>query len=155
MPLILPITQPAYYVIKPLGIDGVTPIGQATGVNNALPLIYSEGEGAFLDAAKAIGVYKPLPAAGTWLEAGQMYGYKGGLLIVRQTHIRTEQKPEDAAEQFITYREGQSTLPWAAKEKVDVGTLRTYGGKTWRCLLGHITADDLTPDKTPKLWGMV
>lgn len=54
-------------------------------------------------AGKA-GAYKPLPAAGTFLNASEIYGYGGGLVMVRQSHPRTEHAPADVPALFTVYR---------------------------------------------------
>jgi hypothetical protein len=152
MPLINPTAQPAYYVIQSENIDGVTPMAQATGVNNALTTITAEGEAAFLDATKAIGSYKPLPATGTPLQTGEIYGYNNGLVIVRQSHNRTADAPPDVPALFSVYRSGQGILAWTANEAVVIGTQRTYSGQTYRCLQAHTTQVDWTPPAVPALW---
>ena len=110
-------------------------------------------ENAFLGkVAGKGGAYKPLPDSG-WLEAGDIYGYNGGLVIVRQPHNRTIYPPEQTTNLFTVYREGgPDVLEWVAGEKVETGGRRTYGGKTWAAVTGHYTQDDYTPDKTPALW---
>jgi hypothetical protein len=155
MPLIKPINQQAYYVIKSESVDGVTPVSQATGVNNALTVVTAEGEAAFLDAAKAIGVYKPLPATGTPLQAGKIYGYNNGLVIVRQSHNRTDDAPPDVPALFSVYRSGQGILAWTANEAVVIGTQRTYSGQTYKCLQAHTTQIDWTPPSVIALWALV
>lgn len=155
MPLIKPTTKPAYYVIPSLSLDGVTSVGQATGVNNALSVTYAEGEAEFLDAAKNITGYKPLPTAGAWLESGEIYGYGTGLVIIRQSHTRTEHAPADIPALMSVYRAGGGIMAWVANEKVYKGLRRTYGGKTWNCLQDHVTQVDWEPDKTPTLWEVV
>lgn len=102
-------------------------------------------------AGKA-GTYQPLPAAGTWLEGGQIYGYGGGLVIVRQSHTRTEHAPADVPALFSVYRAGGGTLDWIANEPVIVGTVRAYGGKVYRCTQAHVTQADWTPPNVPALW---
>lgn len=152
MPLIKPVKQPAYHVIPSLDLDGITPVGQATGVNNTLSVIYAEGEAEFLAAAKTTA-YKPLPPAGTWVEAGQIYGYNGGCVIIRQSHYRTTHRPEDVPALISVWRADiGSALEWVANERVYIGTRRTYAGKTWECIADHVTQVDWTPDKTPTLW---
>lgn len=44
---------------------------------------------------------------------------------------------------------------WAPGQAVSVGDLRTYQGTTYRCLLGHTTQSDWTPDVVPTLWEAV
>jgi len=156
MATINPNTQPAYWVIPSHVLDGVTGLGQVTCVNNALTVIYAEGETAFLDAAKAIGAYKPLPPAGTLVQAGEIYGYGGGLVIIRQTHNRTADAPDTIPALISVYRASQvGPMEWVPDEKVLLGTQRTYGGKTYKCLQPHTTQADWPPDKTPAMWSEV
>ncbi len=65
-------------------------IGGKMGIPPAMTGYHGTDENTFLGmvAAKA-GTYKPLPATGTQVYAGEIYGYNGGLVIVRQSHIRT------------------------------------------------------------------
>ena len=46
-------------------------------------------------------------------------------------------------------------LAWVAGESVTVGTQRTYGGKTYKCLQAHVTQADWTPPSVPALWAEV
>lgn len=105
-------------------------------------------------AGKA-GTYNPLPAAGAELLAGEIYGYAGGLVIVRQSHARTEHAPADVPALFSVYRAGGGTQDWIANEPVMVGTIRTYGGKSYRCIQAHTTQSDWTPTAVPALWLLI
>lgn len=42
--------------------------------------------------------------------------------------------------------------PWTVGESVIVGTLRSYGGITYRCLQAHLTQAGWTPPVVPALW---
>ncbi len=155
MPLIKPVSQPAYYLIKSASIDGMTELGQCTGVNNALTVITAEGETAFLAAAQSIGAYKPLPPAGTWINAGEIYGYNNGAVIIRQSHVRTADAPADIPALISVYRPTQTgALDWVANEPVMVGALRVYNSVTYRCLQAHTTQIDWTPPAAPALWAV-
>jgi len=152
MGLIQPQTQIAYWVIPSLELDGATPVGQATGINNDLSAISADGEAAFLSATRNIGSYKPLPDSG-WLESGQIYGYNSGLVIVRQSHDRTLFAPEQTPNLFSVYRgAGGGVLDWITNEPVLVGTHRVYGAIEYVCLQAHTTQVDWTPSTTPTLW---
>lgn len=157
MPLIKPTNQAAYWLIPVIDLSGTTAMGDATGINNSLTVLSGEGEVAFLAAAQgqaSVVSYKPLPASG-WLEAGQIYGYSGGLVIVRQSHNRTGNAPETAPALFSVYRAGGGVLDWVANEPVTVGALRIYGGKTYRCIQAHTTQTDWTPTATTgTLWAV-
>lgn len=41
---------------------------------------------------------------------------------------------------------------WAAGQSVKVGDLRTYGGKSFRCLQAHTTQAGWEPPSVPALW---
>lgn len=155
MAYLQPTTEAGLWIIPEIELSGVTQLGDATGISNDLTAIIGEGEAAFLAAAQdspTVVGYRPLPAAGTELQAGEIYGYASGLVIVRQSHTRTEHAPADVPALFSVYRAGGGTQDWIANEPVQVGTIRTYGGKTYRCVQAHTTQTDWTPDKTPALW---
>lgn len=155
MPLIQPSEQIAYWVIPSLELDGYTPLGNATGINNDLTdVIYAEGEQAFLAAAQGnVGTYKPLPDVGQLVEAGEIYGYNGGLVICRQSHARTIHPPEDTLALFVVYRpDGGGVLDWVAGERVEVGTHRIYNTIEYVCIQAHVTQSDWTPPAVPALW---
>ena len=42
--------------------------------------------------------------------------------------------------------------PWKTGEDVEIGMLRTYKGELYKCVQGHTTQSDRTPDITPALW---
>ena len=43
-------------------------------------------------------------------------------------------------------------LPWKAGETVAAEDIRRRGGKLYRCLMGHTTQADWTPEASPALW---
>jgi len=152
--IILPTTQTARYIASSAGtflFDGITCVGECTA--SPLDLVYGEGEVAFLAAAKDLQTdYNPLPDQG-FIEAGKIYSYQNRLLICRQSHDRTIYDPADTPALFVVYRVDQSdVLDWIAGERVEVGYLRVYGGKTYACIIGHVAQSDWTPDLTPTLW---
>lgn len=99
--------------------------------------------------------FPPLPDEG-WLDAGAIYQYGVQAVIVRQSHNRTEHAPADVPALFMVYRaDATATLAWIAGEQVQVGTVRTYGGATYRCLQAHVTQADWVPPATPALWAVV
>ena len=99
--------------------------------------------------------FPPLPDSG-WLEAGAIYQDREQAVIVRQSHNRTEHAPADVPALFMVYRaDAEDVLGWVAGEQVQIGTLRTYGGKTYRCLQAHMTQADWLPSATPALWEVV
>lgn len=116
-------------------------------------LVGSEDENEFLGAvAGKAGDYNPLPQPGEWCEAGEIYGYNGGLVKCRQSHYRTEHDPEDVPALWSVYRPEGGVLEWVANEPVTVGTRRTYDGVLYECIQSHTTQTDWQPDRTPALW---
>lgn len=99
-----------------------------------------------------VAAFEALPASG-WLELGAIYLYDGTAYIVRQAHNRTEHPPADVPALFMVHRmDATSLLEWVAGEQVYVGTRRTYGGKEYECLQGHVTQADWTPPAVGALW---
>ncbi len=143
--------KPIFYAVgNPIIVTGIVDVGGL--VVTALPTVTGESESAFLTASNGKAtVDKPLPDTGR-LEAGDMYGYAGGIVIVRQSHDRTIYTPAETPALFTVYRAGAGTLEWIDGEKVMKGQERTYGGKTYSCLQDHQTQKDWTPDKTVALW---
>lgn len=119
----------------------------------SLEVVAEADENDYLAAlAPHADAFPPLPDSG-WLEAGAVYQYGAGAVIVRQSHNRTEHAPEDAPALFIVYREDAAgVLEWVAGEQVQTGTQRTYEGVTYRCLQAHMAQGDWTPPVTPALW---
>ena len=153
MTTILPTDRPMLYCVTGAGdpITGTTHVGELTGVNPALSVVADADENAFVAALPA-DAFPPLPDSG-WLEAGVIYQYEGGAVIVRQSHNRTIYAPAETPALFIVYRpDAGDVLEWVAGESVLVGTLRTYEGDTYRCIQSHVTQADWTPDATPALW---
>lgn len=133
---------------------GRTLPGETTLTGEWRQLLNAADEPAFLAAvAGKAGAYNPLPGVGEWVEAGAIYGYGGGLVIVRQSHARMDYAPEDTPALFSVYREDAAdVLEWVANERVEVGTRRTYAGKTWQAIQAHVTLASWAPDITPALW---
>jgi hypothetical protein len=46
-------------------------------------------------------------------------------------------------------------LPWATQTIYVVGSLVTFGGKTYRCIQAHTSQSDWTPPLVPNLWEVV
>jgi hypothetical protein len=93
-----------------------------------------------------------LPGFGAELSAGEHYRWGDGVVVVRQSHARTIHDPPDVPALFLVSREPGSDIEWMAGERVQVGTVRTYGGSSYRCLQAHVTQSDWTPPATPALW---
>lgn len=157
MAYIFPTSQAARWIIAALGVDGITELGNATGVSEIYDgdLIWGEGDQAFLAAAAGqTAGYNPLPDVGEWCEIDTVYGYDDGLVICRQSHWRTIYPPEETPALFITYQPVQPGVisDWIAWEQVHVGDLRNYDGITYQCLQSHVTQPDWIPPLTPALW---
>ena len=134
MPMILPVDRPILYtVLAEEPISDVTRVGDLTGVNEALTVVSDADENAYLGALTPhADAFPPLPPMGTPLEAGKPYQYGAGVVVVRQSHTRTEHEPSTVPALFLVWRESSAdVLPWIAQEQVYVGTLRTYGGATY------------------------
>jgi hypothetical protein len=158
MPTIRPSDRPILYtVLAEEPISDVTRVGDLTGVSEGLQVVSDADENAYLGAlAPHADAFPPLPPAGTWLEANVLYRYGDGVVMVRQSHTRTEHEPSTVPALFLVWRaEAGSTLEWVAGEQVQVGTVRVYEGVTYRCVQAHQTQTDWTPDATPTLWAVV
>lgn len=156
MALIQPADRPEYWAVEIQGAiayTGLTELDQATGTADSLTTYHDADENAYLGkAASHAANYNPLPDSG-WLAAGDIYGYGGGLVIVRQSHNRTEHAPADVPALFSVYRPAASgPQAWVANEPVSVGMQRTYGGKTYRAVQSHVTQSDWQPPNVPALW---
>jgi len=154
MATIQPIAQPAFWRVTrgDEKLDGITHLGELTGVAPDASEIHGEGETAFVTAlAPVADTLHELPDSG-WLEAGAVYSYGGSVVMVRQPHYRTEHDPASVLALFWTVN---STDAWIAGEWVAVGVVRTYGGKSWRCIQAHTTQADWTPPSVPALWAEV
>lgn len=93
--------------------------------------------------------------------------YEGkSLKAVHETARYIQQREDAAAIAFVVLAEGgqiddvtageQSLLfaEWAPGEAYTEGQLRRYGGKLYRCVQGHTSQADWTPDKTTSLWSL-
>jgi hypothetical protein len=155
MPYVIATERATYWAAgEPVVASGLTEVGGCTVTG--LPMVSAADENEFLAQTVALaGDYNPLPDDG-WLEAGEIYGYAGGLVIVRQSHTRTEHAPEDVPALFSVYREGAAdTLDWVANERVEVGFRRLYGDVLYECIQAHTTQTDWTPPAVPALWKLV
>ena len=159
MATILPTTRPMLWALEAgsrIEYTGITDVGSLTGTAPDYVTHVADSEPEYLAAvAGKAGDYKPLPDSGT-LQAGEIYGYDGGLVIVRQTHNRTGHAPGDVPALFSVYRpDAEATLAWIANEPVLVGTQREYDGVVYAAIQAHTTQEDWTPDATPALWSVV
>lgn len=107
MPYVTSTDRPVLWAVKTSAVlaAGIMEPGGITVTGEDKALLTDADENAFLGkVAGAAGSYKPLPAAGEALEAGAIYGYAGGLVIVRQSHTRTQHAPADVPALFSVYR---------------------------------------------------
>jgi len=149
--------QPIYFAVEYQGaivIASLTEVGGKTGIPPTLTEYHDTDENAYLGKVSGkVTNYDPLPDVGEWVEAGKIYGYNDGLVIVRQSHFRTIYPPEQTPALFVVYRENQTgVLLWIAGEQVQVGTHRLYLGTEYVCLQAHVTQSDWTPPVVPALW---
>ena len=156
MPHIISTERALYWAVgEPVVAAGLIEVSGALLTGLSLRSRANENEFLGLVAGKASD-YAPLPAVGEWLEAGNIYGYKGGLIIVSQSHNRMHYAPEDTPALFSVYRENVTdALEWVANERVEVGMRRVYDGVTYQVLQAHTTQSDWTPPATPALWAVV
>lgn len=151
MTTITPTTQPAYWLTSD-ALNGLTQLGETTGVSNALTVVHAEGETEYLEALNNANVTpSPLPDSGQ-LEIGQVYTWDGQMVMVRQSHERTIYPPDQTPALFLFYGDG---VNWIVGEQVFVGTRRTYNDITYECLQAHVTQVDWTPPNVPALWVVV
>lgn len=132
---------------------GQQPPNSVTFAANTNTIVSDASETAFLGkvAGKA-GSFNPLPPVGTSLQAGEIYGYAGGLLLVRQSHTRTIYAPEDTPALFAVYRENAGdTLDWVEREQLLAGARRTYAGKVWE-VYAPVGDNLYAPDLVPAIW---
>ena len=153
--LILPINQPIYYCVSDTDelLTGMTHVGELTGVAPNFDVIADADPLAFVRALPPER-FEPLPESG-WLEQGALYRHGDRVVLVRQSHFRTEHHPADVPALFIVWREDAPGLDWIAGEQVYVGTRRLYAGMEYECLQAHVTLADWTPPNVPALWRKV
>lgn len=154
MPYSLATDRPAFWAVTKGGNAleaGMQPPNSVVFTGDDKAILSDVSEMGFLSKAVGkAGNFKPLPDTGR-LEAGDIYGYKGGLLLVRQSHDRTIYPPEQTTNLFTVYREGgPDVLEWVAGEQVEKGQRRTWQGKTYSVVQPHVTEYD--PLAAPALW---
>jgi hypothetical protein len=152
MTTIQPTDQPVRWTVtgEDVHIEDVTEVGALTGVNPALAVVSADSEGGYLAAlTDAALTFPALPDSG-WLEAGRVYDYLGTLVMVRQSHNRTEWPPQDTPALFVVYRpDADDVLDWIAGESVIIGMRRIYEGVAYRCIKAHvIDSPEWTPPAT-------
>lgn len=150
---IIPTKQTAFWVIPQANVDGVTELGADTAISNDLTFYFGEGENEFLKNVSTLTTtYNPLPDSGL-VEAVRVYSYQSKLVLCRQEHQRTIFPPEQTPALFAVYREDATdVLEWVVGEQIIFGMLRTYKGKTYKCVIPHQTQIDWTPNRPTNLW---
>lgn len=125
-------------------------------VVTGLTLASDEDENTFLGLVSGkAGTHNPLPDVGEPVESGQIYSYNAGLVICRQSHIRTIYAPEATPALFAVYRAEGGLLEWVAGEQVQIGTQRDHDGTTYSATQDHQTQIGWEPPNVPALWAVV
>ena len=155
MTTIRPVTEDAFWILD--DINGLTTVGELTGVRIGLPVVWGEGAVEYGAAVADSSMEFPLlPEVGEWLAIGAIYTYGEKLLMVRQSHNRTHYAPEETPALFMVFRRNSAAaLDWIAGEQVFVGTIRIYGGNEYECTQAHVTQADWTPPAVPALWKLI
>lgn len=158
MPYSLATDRPAFWAVTKGGNAleaGMQPPNSIVFTGDDKAILSDVSEMGFLSKAVGkAGNFRPLPDMGR-LEAGDIYGYNGGLVMVRQSHDRTIYPPEDTLNLFTVYRENAgSVLEWVKGELLKKGARRTYGGKTYEVILD--AGENLwPPNEAPAVWSEV
>jgi hypothetical protein len=121
----------------------------------SLDVVVSDNDNEFLDLIP-VDAIEPLPGQGVRLEAGELYEESGRVVMVRQSHIRTEHAVDDLVPTlFLVHRDSVDGVEWVAGERVIVGDRRVYNGTEYECIQGHVTQEDWDPPSVPALWSVV
>lgn len=133
---------------------GITEPGQVT--TSGQPNFYSSSdENEYLSlVGNIVAQFPELPAAGTELQAGDIYSWNGIAVMVRQSHTRTEHDPDTVPALFIIHRT-DSSIDWIVGEQVYVGTQRTFDGVPYEAIQSHVTQSYWIPPSVPALWKVV
>lgn len=157
MTQIIATERPYYYATQQnnaLAHTGVTDVGATTAT--ALAVAYTVDINEHLSTlASWSDQFEPLPSAGAQLEAGEMYRHGDGVVIVRQSHIRTEHDPADVPALFLVAREPGTGIEWIAGEDVALGVQREHDGVLYQTLQPHVTQVGWEPPNVPALWQVV
>ena len=131
--------------------------GGKIGIPPAHTAISDTDANAYLSkAVNTASGYKPLPAVGEWCEGGVIYADGSNLVICRQSHYRTTYLLADTPALWLVYRaDAAGTLAWIVGEKVEIGMVRSYNSKDYRCSQAHVTQADWPPDKATTLWTLI
>jgi len=121
----------------------------------SLDVVASDNDNEFLDLI-SVDAIEPLPERGVQLEAGELYKDGGRVVMVRQSHVRTEHAVDDLVPTlFLVHRASVDGVEWVAGERVVVGDRRVYNDTEYECVQGHITQEDWDPPSVPALWSVV
>ncbi len=106
MKLIAAIDKPINYTLEINGsmVSGILNIPDKLAT--ALPVYYDSDPSTYLGKLPA-AKFPALPASG-WLEAGAIYQYDAGLVMVCQSHSRMIYPPDRSPALFLVYRAGGS-----------------------------------------------
>jgi hypothetical protein len=163
MATILPIERPIRWIAhgrigdEDVLMDGMTQLGDLTGVAPMLDTIAADNDNEFLRQANEVaGLFPPLPPMAAPLETGSIYQHGDKCVIVRQTHTRTEHDPLATLNLFLVYREDAGDeLPWIEGEWVYQHYIRVWHDKRYHCISAHMTVKGAEPDVAPALWELV
>lgn len=117
-----------------------------------------DAENVATDLQVAVDDVTPLPPApegtdlGVWLEQGESYNWEGRVVIVVQSHNRTQFPPDQTPALF---RFARTTVEWEPGVLYAVNDEVTWLGITYRCLQGHTSQLGWEPPNVPALWAPV
>jgi hypothetical protein len=150
------------YYIAHNGTGGIRHTGKVNSnqiVSTGQPnLIVDDDVNSFLKKSEDEGVsdFNPLPEYDAdnrvRLQKGEIYSHQGKLLIVRQSHDRTEHDPFTVPALFSAYRENPDSQDWIANESVIAGDVRIHGGTSYKAIQDHTTQTGWEPPNVPALW---
>ncbi len=128
------------------------------GVVTGQPILeFDDDKGLYLALLSAFATKYPLlPSRGEELTTdGEFYQHDGEVVEVREAHIRTNVEPIDAPDLFFVVRPSGFKIDWKGRERVVRGTVRTFDGDDWKCILDHVTeASDNPTLSEGRLWEM-
>lgn len=154
MTTITPTDRSQKWFVQPDSVTGTTALGEVTAVGVNATATVADDEAMLLNAVSG-ETFPALPGAGAELEEGEIYDYDGTLVMVRQSHTRTNDDPTDISVRslFFVYRPDADGLEWVEGEQVSIGDRRIYDGTEYECIQAHTS--QFTPDVTPALWTVV
>jgi hypothetical protein len=89
------------------------------------------------------------------VEKDKVYIVNNEKYLCQETYNEVDASQTKDEDKFVKSRESNDILEWVEKEEVVIGTIRTFEKIDYECLKTHVTTLELTPPKTPELWGNV